>query len=607
MAAQDGVERTAAALAGGGAQLVHDGRRIGLEKESLRIGPRGMLAKTPHPRALGSALTHPFITTDFSEAMLEFVTPPLSGAGDAAAFLEECHAQVYARIGDELLWPASMPCIVKDETEIPLARYGSSNLGRMKTIYRRGLGYRYGRTMQVIAGVHFNYSVGGDCWRALAELAGAAGAAGAAAAFRSERYMGLIRNFLRLAWMIPYLFGVSPAICRSFLGSSAHPRLEAFDETTLYGRHATSLRMGDIGYQNNQEASIGIRADYNSLAGYVASLARAVTTEHAAYRRLGVKVGGEYRQINACILQIENEYYSTMRPKRAAGKEEMPLAALRRGGVEYVELRSLDVDVFMPAGVGEAQLKFIEMLAFYCLLAHSPPIGDDERRAIDHNEIAAAHDGRAPGLKLNRNGRAQTLADWGLEICDRLWPVCELFDGGYEGASGGGGGNNGGSGGGDGGKDGSDGGSVGNNGNGRRGGGGNGSSSGGDSGRGGSYADALREQSARFRQPDLCPSARMLDAMSDGGWSFVGFAEAQAARFRNYFAARAPQAAQRAAFNRAAEASHERQAEMETGDDRPLERYINDYFAQLAPADNGDTRPGAGDERRLAAGAGEKR
>jgi len=565
MAAQDGVERTVAALAGGGAQLVHDGRRIGLEKESLRIGPRGMLAKTPHPRALGSALTHPFITTDFSEAMLEFVTPPLSGAGDAAAFLEECHAQVYARIGDELLWPASMPCIVKDETEIPLARDGSSNLGRMKTIYRRGLGYRYGRTMQVIAGVHFNYSVGSDCWRALAELAGAAGAAGAAAAFRSERYMGLIRNFLRLAWMIPYLFGVSPAICRSFLGSSAHPRLEAFDETTLYGRHATSLRMGDIGYQNNQEASIGIRADYNSLAGYVASLARAVTTEHAAYRRLGVKVGGEYRQINACILQIENEYYSTMRPKRAAGKEEMPLAALRRGGVEYVELRSLDVDVFMPAGVGEAQLKFIEMLAFYCLLAHSPPIGDDERRAIDHNEIAAAHDGRAPGLKLNRNGRAQTLADWGLEICDRLWPVCELFDDGGEGGNGG------------------------------------------DSGRGGSYADALREQAARFRQPDLCPSARMLDAMSDGGWSFVGFAEAQAARFRNYFAARAPQAAQRAAFNRAAEASHERQAEMETGDDRPLERYINDYFAQLAPADNGDTRPGAGDERRLAAGAGEKR
>jgi len=598
MAAQDGVERTVAALAGGGgARLVHDGRRIGLEKESLRIGPRGMLAKTPHPRALGSALTHPFITTDFSEAMLEFVTPPLPGASDAAAFLEECHAQVYARIGDELLWPASMPCIVKDETEIPLARYGSSNLGRMKTIYRRGLGYRYGRTMQVIAGVHFNYSVGGDCWRALAELAGAAGTAGAVAAFRSERYMGLIRNFLRLAWMIPYLFGVSPAICRSFLGSSAHPRLEAFDETTLYGRHATSLRMGDIGYQNNQEASIGIRADYNSLAGYVASLARAVTTEHAAYRRLGVKVGGEYRQINACILQIENEYYSTMRPKRAAGKEEMPLAALRRGGVEYVELRSLDVDVFMPAGVGEAQLKFIEMLAFYCLLAHSPPIGDDERRAIDHNEIAAAHDGRAPGLKLNRGGRAQPLADWGLEICDRLWPVCELFDGGEGGGNAGSGGSGGGRG---------DEGSGGR-GNGGRGGAGGGGNGGRGSGVGGSYADALREQAARFRQPDLCPSARMLDAMSDGGWSFVGFAEAQAARFRNYFAARAPQAGQRTAFDRAADESHERQAAMETGDDRPLERYINDYFAQLAPAENDETRPAAGDDRRLATGAGEKR
>ncbi len=537
MAADLDVEQYAAGLAGGGAQLLHDGRRIGIEKESLRIGRQGLLAKTPHPRALGAALTHPFITTDFSEAMLEFVTPPLAGAGEAVAFLEECHAQVYARLDGELLWPASMPCIVKDETEIPLARYGASNLGRMKTIYRRGLGYRYGRTMQVIAGVHFNYSIGDGCWNALAELSGAGTTAGAAAAFRSMRYMGLIRNFLRLAWMIPYLFGVSPAICRSFLGSSSHPRLEMFDETTLYGRHATSLRMGDIGYQNNQEASIGIRADYNSLANYVASLARAVTTEHAPYRRLGVKVGGEYRQINACILQIENEYYSTMRPKRSAGKEEMPLAALRREGVEYVELRSLDVDVFMPAGVGEAQLKFIEMLAFFCLLAQSPPIGGDEREAIDHNEIAAAHDGRAPGLKLNRGGRSHTLTQWGLEICDRLWPVCELFDGGA----------------------------------------------------GGGYADALREQADKFQQPDLCPSARMLEAMHDGGWSFVGFAESQAARFRNHFAALPTAADRRAGFDRIARDSHERQAEMETGDDRSLDQYISDYFAQIQSVESDET------------------
>ncbi len=549
------VEKHAAALAAsGGARLVRAGRRIGLEKEALRVGPRGLLAKTPHPRALGSALTHPSITTDFSEAMIEFVTPPLPGARDALAFLEQSHAHVYARLDGELLWPASMPCIVKDETEIPLARYGASNVGRMKTIYRRGLGYRYGRTMQVIAGVHFNYSPGDDCWRALAALPGSGARDGeASAAFRSARYMGMIRNFLRIGWMIPYLFGVSPAICRSFLGSSAHRRLEKFDETTLYGRHATSLRMGDIGYQNNQEAAIGLRADYNSLDGYVASLARAVTTEHPPYREVGVKVSGEYRQINACILQIENEYYGTMRPKRTSAKDEMPLAALYRGGVEYVELRSLDVDVFQPAGVGEAQLKFIEMLAFFCLLARSPAMDDAARKEIDHNEIITAHEGRRSGLGLSRDGRTIALREWGLEICERLWPVCELFDGGASGDTNGGAA----------GDDDND----------------------GDSRDGAvSYAAALREQMDKFRHSSLCPSARMLDTMHEGGWSFVGFVENQAARFRSHYKARSPDDAQREAFDRIAQDSHRRQTEIENEDERTLERYIGDYFAQLPPS-----------------------
>ena len=538
------VEKHAAALAASdGARLVRDGRRIGIEKEALRVGPRGLLAKTPHPRALGSALTHPSITTDFSEAMIEFVTPPLPGVRDAIAFLEQSHANVYARLDGELLWPASMPCIVKDETEIPLARYGASNAGRMKTIYRRGLGYRYGRTMQVIAGVHFNYSIGDDCWRAIAALPDSGARRGeASTAFRSARYMGMIRNFLRVGWMIPYLFGVSPAICRSFLGSSAHRQLEKFDETTLYGRHATSLRMGDIGYQNNQEAAIGIRADYNDLDGYVASLARAVTTEHEAYREIGVKVGGEYRQINACILQIENEYYGTMRPKRASTKDQMPLAALYHGGVEYVELRSLDVDVFLPAGVGEAQLKFIEMLAFFCLLAQSQAMNDAERKEIDHNEIVTAHEGRRPGLKLSRDGRMVPLREWGLEICERLRPVCELFDGGADGGA-----------------------------------------DGGTTGGGVSYAAALREQSDKFRHSSLCPSAKMLNAMHGGGWSFVGFVESQAARFRSHFKAHPPDDAQREAFDRVAQESRRRQTDIENEDDRTLDRYINDYFAQLPP------------------------
>jgi len=65
------------ALLGSGRQSLLQGGLVGLEKESMRVGPDGSIAQTPHPAALGSALTHPFITTDYSEALLEFITPPL--------------------------------------------------------------------------------------------------------------------------------------------------------------------------------------------------------------------------------------------------------------------------------------------------------------------------------------------------------------------------------------------------------------------------------------------------------------------------------------------------------------------------------------------------
>jgi glutamate--cysteine ligase len=259
----------------------------GIEKESLRVRPDGLLARTPHPRALGSALTNRYITTDFSEALLEFVTPAYANTWEALRFLCDIHQFTYARLGDELLWATSMPCRIPSESGIPLARYGSSNVGRMKTIYRRGLGYRYGRTMQTIAGIHFNYSLPETFWSIYQDHERRSNDLNA---FRSASYLGLIRNFRRFGWLVLYLFGASPALCKSF-AANARVDLPAFDHETLYAPYGTSLRMSDLGYSNRTQARINI--SLNSLEEYIADLTAAIRTPEPIFERIGVKQGDE--------------------------------------------------------------------------------------------------------------------------------------------------------------------------------------------------------------------------------------------------------------------------------------------------------------------------
>ena len=118
--------------------------RKGLEKESLRITPQNELAQTPHPALLGAALTNRFVTTDYSEALLELVTPALEDSAATRQFLCDIHQFVYDGLGDEMLWPASMPCAVEGDENIPIAKFGKSNIGHMKHVYRRGLGHPAG-------------------------------------------------------------------------------------------------------------------------------------------------------------------------------------------------------------------------------------------------------------------------------------------------------------------------------------------------------------------------------------------------------------------------------------------------------------------------------
>ncbi|NCC39480.1 MAG: glutamate--cysteine ligase [Gammaproteobacteria bacterium] len=528
------LEARVARLRDAGAAACLAGNRIGLEKEGLRATPAGRLAMTPHPAALGSALTHPYITTDFSEALLELITPPTGSVDELLAFLTDLHAYVYRQLGDELIWATSMPCVIEGGADIPLADYGTSNAAIMKTAYRRGLGNRYGRTMQLIAGLHFNFSFADDVLDLYQAIRGETTDG---RAFRAEALMGMIRNLQRVGWLVPYLFGASPAVCSGFV-RGRETDLRHWDEYTLYYPFATSLRMGDIGYQNQQEQGTGMKACYDSLDAYIRSLTWAIETPCPQYEAIGVKVGDRYEQLSANVLQIENEYYSTVRPKQITDWMERPTLALRRRGIRYVELRSPDINLFEPVGIDREQIHFLSTLMLYCLLLESARINGRERREIDENQVLTAHRGREPGLTLARGRTSIPLRVWADEILDDMASVAELLDGGS----------------------------------------------------GGGHAASVRRQRLKVADPEATPSAQILRMMHERGESFFSFALAYTESHRETLKRHPIDPEREALLDRLARDSIARRQALETGDDRSFDEFLADYFAQGRRAQSAQAR-----------------
>ena len=509
------------ALIASGAPL--GGGQKGIEKEALRLDLDGYLSRTPHPPNLGSALTNRFITTDFSEALLEFVTPVYTSTWEALNFLCDVHQFTYECLDNELLWVASMPCRIPADDEIPLARYGKSNVGQMKTIYRRGLGHRYGRHMQTIAGIHFNYSLPESFWPHYHVVLGDDGDE---QAFRSGKYLGLIRNFRRFGWLVLYLSGASPAICKSF-GGGSDLGMQELGTDSWYAPFATSLRMSDLGYSNQNQSRINI--SLNSLDDYIRDLQHAINTPEPEYEMIGVKVGDKYRQLSANRLQIENEYYSPVRPKRVARSGERPTVALRRDGIEYVEIRSLDISIDDPAGINQNTMRFMEAFLIYCLLEESPLFDDNALEETKRNQSRMAREGRDPAFHLIRNGRETGLRDWAREILDKVLMIAELID----------------------------------------------SQDGGDS-----YVQAVRLMVGLVDGPDTTPSARLLDELHGSGSGFFDYAISMARSHRDYFASITAMSAQRhEQFSREAADSMGRQREIEANDGISFDEYLANYYA----------------------------
>lgn len=393
----------------------------GLEKESLRVDPSGVLSQTPHPEALGSTLTHSSITTDYSESLLEFVTGVHSDIGSLLKELYDIHHFTYQHIGDQKLWVNSMPCIVESEENIPIARYGSSNVAKMKEVYRTGLSHRYGSLMQTIAGIHFNFSMPEAYWSEKSGIEDADQLQN----YRSASYFNVIRNFHRNSWLAAYLFGASPAVCRSFLRGREH-MLENFDAHSFYAPNATSLRMSGLGYSNEAQSSIEIC--YNGVDEFVKSLRSAIQTEHQAYVDIGVKAGDQYRQLNANLLQIENEFYSSIRPKRIAASGQSPSRALGEQGVQYIEVRNIDLNPFEPIGLHQDCVRFFDMFLLYCMFAQSPDMTQEEFITTKLNQKTMVMNGRdAEQVVITPNGEVNARVQM-IKILDCMKPVAELLD-----------------------------------------------------------------------------------------------------------------------------------------------------------------------------------
>ena len=457
----------------------------GIEKEGLRVTQDNSIAQSSHPLALGSTLTHSSITTDYSEALLEFITPPNENIDETIDYLSDLHRFTVNNIDDELIWPASMPCKLDGGESIPIAKYGTSNIGTLKHVYRQGLGLRYGRIMQSIAGIHYNFSLPDEFWQAYKhKLATTKNCVKASESslqdFKSAHYFSLIRNFRRYSWILAYLFGASPVLDKSFLNGRDH-KLEPFADDTLGLKYATSLRMSDLGYQNTAQEELHVC--YNSLDQYVTTLAKAMKVKYAPYEKIGVKVNGQYKQLNTNVLQIENEYYSDIRPKRVTNSGEKPIAALRDRGVEYIEVRILDINPFIAEGIDQEQVRFLDTFLLYCLLSQCPLSSDTKCPEIKSNLRNVILEGRDPNLKVCQDGKVVPFVKAANDLLEALMRTAKVLDEAHGGSS---------------------------------------------------YVNAIEAQKSKIENPDLTPSGKIMKQLQEGK-RFLDIAREQAENHKEYF------------------------------------------------------------------------
>ena len=388
----------------------------GIEKESLRVKNNAQLSQSNHPKELGSPLTNKFITTDFSEALIELVTPTFNSVDEVYEFLLDLHIfTANAMESDEVLWSNSMPCFIGDESEIRVAEYGSSNIGKLKNIYRKGLRVRYGSIMQCVAGIHYNFSIDDNSLRLFNKDLNKK--------IKSDIYLGLIRNFKRNFWFLLYFFGASPIFDKSFVSGRNHS-IKNTNKSDLYDEYATSLRMSEVGYQSYHQKALDIK--YNSLDSFIESLKKGIFEEYEVFKSLGLyDENNERQQISSGILQIENELYDSIRPKRKGASETRPIELLSTQGIEYVEVRGIDLSPNTLTGISKSEMRLLDVFLIHCLITESESVSQSEYDEMNKNYVTAIHSGSDLDQKLSFNGSELSIRNKISNISDELLMIAK--------------------------------------------------------------------------------------------------------------------------------------------------------------------------------------
>ena len=387
-----------------------------LERECLRVTPQGNLSQRLHPKEFGSKLTNPFITTDFSESQLELVAPVAKSEKKALDCLLDIHLFVNQHLGDELMWSNSMPCRLPSEDKIPLASYGTSREGQKKLLYRKGLTTRYGKIVQTVSGIHYNFSFSENLWKYLHKESKSKKPL---QEFINDGYFQVMRAVRKYSWLITYLFGATPASDKTY----------RFRHCPCESEQATSIRLSSRGY--NSKVQMQTRISFNSLSEYLRDMRLALTTPHPHYVKLGLSRGGEDIQMNYNILQLENEYYSSVRPKQPPQKGETVSDALEKRGVKYIEVRCIDIDPFSPLGISEDTMYFLNIfLTHFLLNAIQPFTPHDLINNFDNQEKVALF-GHKKNLKL-KDGRKKVLfSDWANQLLNEMMESTNLLGSAY--------------------------------------------------------------------------------------------------------------------------------------------------------------------------------
>jgi glutamate--cysteine ligase len=494
----------------------------GIERETLRTTQNGYVAQTVHPATLGEKQTNELITVDFSEGLLEYITPPFDTYSQTYDFLRSVSAYTKQNMqSDELMWSASMPPPV-EPSEIQIAEFGHNPSGQMKEVYRKGLALRYGKVMQAISGIHYNYSIS----EAFLNQLSVDHLSANKRTKKNQLYFRMIKRFYQISWLLPYLFGSSP-ICPKSLAESQTPYIETFDNEHFYGPYATCLRMSDLGYQSEAQKQLFI--SYRNVEEYVRDLLKATDTRYPEYIRKGMKDdNGHYQQLNDCILQIENEYYNTIRPKQTAKMGERPACALLNRGVEYIEIRVLDVDPFSDVGITEETGHFLEVFVLTCMLATGLDYSEKLILEAQDNFNKVVKYGRQPGLMLTRNDQPRSFENWAYTILQRCMEVASHMDADLKTDQ--------------------------------------------------LYQNAVQKQIAKVKDPSLTPSQRMLDEFRNTNQSYHEWMRDLSRQYSDRLQQTSVPDSLKSRFDEAVNQSKKQWQEIEQADLGSFEEYIAGYF-----------------------------